>query len=394
MNVDKTSVSRFRLIAAAILAGGLGARLAFSATAFGTNDVTYFGVFARVIRSVGAIRIYHFNFDPPYNHPPLVGWILTGVNWLTDHGLSFPFALRLFPILADLGAAVLVMWIVRRRSGDRSALIAGAIVAFSPVLILVSGVHGNLDTVFCALTLLSLVLMVEKRWPVWAGVVGAVAVGVKLIPLVVIPVIAVSLGTRRTFLRYSLGFLVASAAIWVPPLLRESHGVTTYVLGYRGQYGHWGLQELATLAGVKKSTLISAQGVMGWGASALAMLAGIWFLVRTKYRAPYAAAGLALTVLLLLLPGFGSQYLSWPAAFVFFIGAGLAAAYSLAAGVFLFVVYAGWSHGLPLNNIHVDLHQSTWGITLGMISWAVLGLIVAYAFMRARRIRDADVLAY
>jgi 4-amino-4-deoxy-L-arabinose transferase-like glycosyltransferase len=390
---DGAGVRRFRLLAAAIAAGGLGARLAFSLTSFGTNDVTYFRWFARTVRAIGPVSIYHVHFNPPYNHPPLVGWMLAFVNWMTDRGLSFPFALRLFPIIADLGATLLVIRIVRPRKGDRSALLAGALVAFSPVLILVSGVHGNFDTVFCALLLLSLFLMVDKQWPVWAGVVGAIAVGVKLVPIVAIPVVALSLGRRRATLRYAAAFTIASTAIWVPALAREPHGIIKHVLGYRGQYAHWGFAELATLAGVSRHALHSVQGIMAWCASGFAIVAGVWYLSRTRYRSPYAGAALSLTILLFLLPAWGSQYMSWPTALVFFIGTGLGASYSLAAGSFLLVIYAKWSVGFPLDHIHVTLHESMLGRSLGLLAWSVLGVMAVYALVRARRIGKAEIPA-
>jgi hypothetical protein len=375
---------RFRLAGAGIAISGLVIRLVLSAFAFGTNDVRYFTGFARVIKYVGPIAIYRYRFQTPYNHPPLVGYMLMFVNRLTSWGLRFPFALRLFPILADVAAAVLVMRVVRRYRGERSALVAGACVAFSPVLILVSAVHGNFDTVFCVLILLSLYLMVEKRWPAVAGVAVAVAVGIKLVSVVALPVVLLSARNRRAFVQFAGAFVFVTAAIWLPSLLREFHSVVKNVIGYHGGYGRWGVEEFATMAGVRRHTLSSVRGIMGWVALGVAMAGSVWYLLRTRHRSPYAAVGLALALLLLLLPAWGAQYMSWPAVLVLFISTGLAWWYSIAAGVFLFVVYSSWSTGgFPWHNIRA-VQLDAFSARFGVAAWVLLAACVAYALVRAR----------
>jgi hypothetical protein len=380
-------------ILAGIVLLGLAVRLAVSATTFGTNDIVYFSRYAAVIRVHGPIAIYHVHFKwLPYNHPPLIGLLLGAVNWLHDRGFSFQFALRLFPIVADCGSALLMADIFRRHGGPRKALLIAAAIALNPVLILISGFHGNIDTVFCFLLLLSLYLMVERGRPIAAGAAGAVAVGVKLIPLIVIPLIILSARNRKDAFKYTAGLAVTSALIWGAALVREWHGVLSQVFGYRGQYGAWGVGRIARLLGISTSALTSARGTLGIITVIVATVIGIWYATRA-HRSPYAAAGLALATMLLLIPAWGDQYLVWPVIFLFFIDSRLAILYSVVTGAFLFETYTVWSHmAFPWHREAIAGPLDTWGTILGFASWALLAGTILYAVVRSRRAADRDVV--
>lgn len=49
-------------------------KLALSYKVYGTNDITYWIAFSRIIQEFGTFKIY--SLVKIYNHPPLVSWIL------------------------------------------------------------------------------------------------------------------------------------------------------------------------------------------------------------------------------------------------------------------------------------------------------------------------------
>jgi hypothetical protein len=376
-----SNVRTYGWLLAGIVLTGLTVRLVLSATSVGTDDVFIFAHFAKVVRNHGPIAIYHFHFMLPYNHPPLIGPILVVVNWLHDQGLNFAFSLRLVPILADCGTTLVMAAIFRRHFGPRKALLIASAIALNPVLILISGFHGNLDTLFCFLLLLSLYLMVERRNPLVAGAAGAAALGVKLVPLVVIPLIVISTRNRKDATRYTASLAVVSALIWGPTLWLEWHGALNQIFAYRGLFGNWGIGAIASLLGVSHVTLNSVRGWLGAATTAFSTLVGIWYVIRVN-RNSYAAAGLTLALMLFLLPGWGDQYMAWPMVFVFFIDPGLAVLYSLVAGVFLFEIYTLWSGGFPWYREAMAAAMDDLGTTLGLVAWVTLAGLILYAIVR------------
>src|SRR5450631_4283013 len=119
-------------------------------------------------------------------------------------------------------------------------------VACSPILVIISGYHGNTDPVFTMLVLLSVYLLADRRAPALAGVALALALGVKIVPIVVVPCLMIyALGKgRATLLRFVAGFGAASALFWVPALLEQWSAIRRNVLGYSGSTDHeWGIAQ-------------------------------------------------------------------------------------------------------------------------------------------------------
>ena len=149
------------------------------------------GVFAQGVRDFGPVGIYGHHFEVSlYNHGPLAGWFLLAINWLLDHHVtSFPFLIRLPACLADFVTALLVFELVRLVRSPRDAAVAAVLVAWSPVLFVISGFHGNTDPVFVMFALLSVYLLVVRGWALAAGVAFGIAVSIKLVPVVLAPLL-------------------------------------------------------------------------------------------------------------------------------------------------------------------------------------------------------------
>ena len=364
---------RPRATVAAFAVPVLIVKLVIAARTIGTKDMLHWDDFAAGVRDGGPVGIYGLSFPHSfYNHPPLMGFVLWIVNGLQDIGISDNFSIRALASLCDVGSAFVLLALLRRRRPLQQATFAAVLLAVSPVLLLVSGFHGNTDPDFVFLTLLGLYLLVERRLPLWAGVVLALAIGVKIVPMVVLPALAVYAWKRgpRTLLLLAAGFLATFALTWGPALLTQFQPVKAHVLGYAGNgYSLWGFMQIghwlgdpgwvAVLGGPGRIGLVLVCAVL----PALA----VWM----RPAAVLPAVAWSLLVFLAFATTFGVQYLAWTVAVAYFVDLWWATAYNISAGILLAVIYNRWSGGLPWN--YADPTLFTTGEKIGLLApWAVL----------------------
>src|SRR5437773_1630297 len=131
------------IIALALVA--LTLKLAIAYNTIGTNDAVVFYGFAKVLSQHSLEWTYqHSRY---FNHPPLTAYYLRGIyalteqRWCQDIGIHFPFLLRLPGIIADFLVVVVLLRI--SKIDIRIPTSALALLAVSPVSLMVSGFHGN-----------------------------------------------------------------------------------------------------------------------------------------------------------------------------------------------------------------------------------------------------------
>lgn len=173
------------------------AKLVISMTTRGTQDIGTWIGFAQGVNQQGPAGIYGIDFGKLngtlYNHPPLVGYYLEALNKLSQWGAPLGVTLRVVSSAADVISGVLVFEILRRRTPRLRSTMSGIAVAASPVLFLISGYHGNNDPLLMMLVLLGCFLIIDKQMAGLGGVALGLAIGIKLVPIVVLPTIAVYL---------------------------------------------------------------------------------------------------------------------------------------------------------------------------------------------------------
>jgi glycosyl transferase family 87 len=324
-------------------------KLVIAATTLGSDDVQWFTLFARAVHRVGPINVYAQHFGLPYNHPPLVSWWLVLNNWLTGHTpLTLPFLIRLPATLADVVSAWLIFTILRRRRPLSEATAAGVLVGCSPVLVIISGFHGNTDPVFVMFCLLSAWLLADRGRPGWSGVCFAAALSVKIVPIVILPALLITAARRRSLGSFVMGAAVVIVPLWLPVLIRQWHPFLHNVIGYSGTErvkGPWGLVNLAWSSGhlsLARSLVFHGKLLPVLLSAALAALV----VTRADKNLP-AAVGMAFGAFVAFSPVFATQYLAWPVAGLYLVDFFSATAYNLSCGLFLFLIYNRWNHGLP-----------------------------------------------
>lgn len=355
-------------------------KLIIAARTFGTNDIAHWLDFAHGVGVNGPVGVYSFHFTHSfYNHPPLIGFYLLALNAAGHIGISVPFGIRAVSSLADVASALLVFEIVRRRSPLKAAVLAGAGTAASPILFLISGFHGNTDPIFVMFALLSAFLLADKDRPALAGCAMAIAISIKIVPVVAIPCAIVYAFTRgrRCLTSFALGMSGVSLIVWTPALLTQWKTIKSNVFGYAGVNGrNWGLAELGRLSNQPAwATYIEGNGrTLVVAVCALVPAVLVWRNPRILVQ------GVAFSLLgfLALTPTFGVQYMAWAAAPSFVLGVSAGYAVNLLGGVFLFDIYDHWSRGLPWDRAHAGPFVPR-EVDSGIVVWTVLLAVMVLA---------------
>jgi hypothetical protein len=439
---------RARVLVLGIGVFALALKLWVAANTFGTTDVFLWRDFAQSVRQHGPVGIYGQHFLLVYNHAPLSGWMLVAINWMTDHGMGqFPFLIRVPASVADVITGLVVFELVRQRRSVREATVAASFVVLSPMLLIVSGFHGNTDPVFVMLGLLSAYCIVVRRVPILAGVAFGLALSVKLVPIVLLPTLLVLVArsakreerapaspavaskdrsakreerapaspavaskdrsaTRvgrvaagpavvtdgriawRRIGSFVLGMSAAMVPLWLPVVLTKWTEFRTDVLGYAGvPLRQWGLIQLLRWAGLTPGAegMIAGPGRFG----ILLICAGVPALL--AWRRPSAAGpavGLTLVLFLWLTPAFGMQYLSWAVAAAYLVSTWAASVFNVIGSIFMVVVYDHWNNALPWHwNVAPGIPFRPVELALQVPVWLSLGVVVVSG-LRLLRVTD------
>jgi len=324
-------------------------KLALALKTYGTNDVYAYDQFSTWSRYLG-VELYHV--DPLFNHPPSMIYLLHTISWLAGATrLPFQFWLRLPGILADAANLWIVWKLLGDRVTERSVFWSLILLAAAPTLILISGFHGNTDSLVIFFLLLAIYL-VERGASAWAvGAAFGLAHCIKIFPAIAGPLLLLHLARRGRKLKFCAAAGAVLMAAWSPFIFQDPRAVIGNVFGYRSVYGQWGLsylvQHLAAVApgfepvdaAFKRFGTYLALGLVLWFS---------WRLNRAQPTAPlFAQTGFLFFLFLSVSSGFGVQYLAWLAPWVVSFGLAPAAVFFSASGVFLFLVYHFWAQGFP-----------------------------------------------
>ncbi len=350
---------------------------------FGTNDVYAWRRFADGARAFGG-GLYAVAGD--FNHPPSMLHVLPLIGSLSDaSGIPFPFWIRLPAIVADVGILWLVWRILGVRVAERSIGWAVLFLAAAPPLILISGFHGNTDSVMIFFILLAIHLLERgpRRW--MAGAAFGLALSVKVVPVILIPLFLFYPKSFRKALEFFAGTVGVIAVFWSPFLWMEPVLIARKVFGYGSLFGIWGISSLIDSGTAAEwSSLVQRAATF----SLIALIAcGSWWMNRSK-QAPslFSQAGLVFFAFLALTTGFGIQYLAWLTPWVVELGALPTAVLYATSGVFLLVVYNYWSLGFPWYVADSNIVGSWAGHLdfLQLLCWLTVVFVFAVAWKRAR----------
>ncbi len=343
------STRQRRTAIALIAAIAFAAKLLLALKTYGTNDVyTYerFGLWSRYF----GVELY--KIAPDLNHPPSMLHILSFILRISEiTKLPFQFCLRFPGILADAGTLWLICRIVGDRIADRAVFIGVLLVAIAPINILISGYHGNTDPIMIFFVLAAVWLAGYRDNAVAGGMALGMAFCIKIAPVVVVPVLFLSLpGARRRILFFGAAGAVVVAG-WSPYVFQDPSAVAHQVFGYKSSYGLWGLSWLfrqldnAWPAFHPVDRAYSERGslfVLG-----AILILSIWMNRMKRKPSLYAQAGMVFLFFFSVTSGFAVQYLAWLTPWVAELGALPVGLFVLTGSTFLLVVYDYWNLGMP-----------------------------------------------
>ncbi|MFN2442517.1 MAG: glycosyltransferase 87 family protein [Thermoanaerobaculia bacterium] len=366
----------------AIFGLGLGSRLLLVVTSIGTNDVPFMILWAKLIRQHGIAGSYARMWE--LNHPPLAMLMFSLLDSLAGvTGLEFTDLLRVAQVIAEGVTATCLLILLRRHKIEMPI---AAYYLLCPAAIFISGFHCNTDATMLAFLMVG-VLALSFGMPFLAGIAVACSVGIKIIPLFLVPLFL--LAARREWWRVASGFAIAFSTIFVPVALLAGPSFVRNVFGYSGFSGKWGfpalllwseslIAEPRTTLLYKTALLYAQQGKYLVVAAVVALLLLAWRRLNVDSD-PILWLGrfipLILLAVLIVAPGYGVQYLIWPLPLLpLLLPPRTYAATILAVSAYVFLTYTTWAEGFPWG--YADSVAQTPGksllIPLGLVLWIFL----------------------
>lgn len=367
------------VIVSAIAVFGLKVYLAY--TTGGAPDISVWTDFLKNIKQCGmcvyekgGLMIFPGGQKVnPFNHPPFMIHFLKAVGFMAETtGLSFAFVFRLITSLFDLGSVVVIYQLLKRTETFTPATLL--IFVFAPATLIVSGYHGNTDTLMIFFLLLS-VLALTSRPTVWlAGIIFGLALSIKIIPVIFVPCIFFYLPTSRKRAEFFVvaGLIFAMASL--PYIVQDPVLIAREVFGYRGFPGRWGwtrgLYYLTQGQGVY-NTAVRIGTYLLFG-----LIAYRSYKMNRNLRGPSLPLqfGVVVFVFLSLTTGWGTNYMAWLDPFVVLLGFPLALLYYITSGAMMFYHY------------FIDGDETTWLIP---VTWLVV-LLIARVYLRRTFPKESD----
>lgn len=356
------------------------AKLFCAATTSGTLDVVCFREFGRIISNEGLIALYEK--IPVFNHTPLVG---TGVSLLFDAtgGRDVPFRLllRLPAIAADVLTVVALLW-VRRRTG-RPAWWALGLFAASPVAFMISGYHGNIDSLVALGLLLTTLACFSPNGAALCGLCWGLTCQVKIIPLLVAPVFFFHWWHRGQAWRFlTVGALTALVG-WAWPLVTIPEVFAQRVLGYNSMWGTWGISALIRMSGAEGLDAVRLAPANAGVSAALklvvmaAVCALAWRRRAAEPMSLFTTLSLAWLLFFVFAPGFCVNYLIWLAPFVLVHSERSYVAVTAASAVALFAFYTTVCGSLPWDKAYEGIKTAPLWIPWLLLPWVTMAVCLA-----------------
>jgi Gpi18-like mannosyltransferase len=369
---------------------------------FGSNDVATFYIFARSLSEHGLAWTYHNGVvfapgSPLFNHPPLTAYYLRLIDGLAhqqgfrDCGLTFPFLLRLPGIIADF---VTVLFVLRISTSDerfRIPIWALALLAISPVSIMISGFHGNTDSVMVMFLVLASFACLRNR-PLLCGLLLALSSQVKIVPLLFFPIFFLFWFSRRKTLLFFVPFAVAFLTLSWEPVFTFPILFIKNVLSYGSFWGIWGLTYWLRMTGYPELGVVNFYNLPPWESFIITLLKGLIVgavLVIAWRRRKLDGYGLvhsiayAWIIFFVFSPGVSAQYMVWLAPFILVLSPTFYAYLVASSSLFLFFFYNITAGGLPWYLSVSRQNLNTLWTPWSLWPWAVLLLGLVYLWKRA-----------
>jgi hypothetical protein len=232
-----------------MIGAGLAARLIVAAVTNANTDDLHSFDFVRTALREDPLHTYEdvppLRWPYPPGYFPFVAFC-AGID--SALGIDFRHLLRLGPVAADVGIAMLVQHLLGTRGASERTRLAGAgLVLFGPVFLGVSAYQGQLDPVAILPALAALALWQRDgdRRALHAGLLIGLGGSMKTIPLLMVLALAPSARSLRELVTLGTAAAAVPLAMLAPFLAVDAGSVIDH-LRYSGFPGLGGLSLVAT----------------------------------------------------------------------------------------------------------------------------------------------------
>ena len=212
----------FALWASLLFLGGFALRLFLGYSESGYQiDMDTFKAWARIVNEVGFSQIYRQDIFLDY--PPGYLYVLRGLEQLRlllgldASSQAFTLVMKLPSLLADLGCAGALLWVGKRRLGEKPGLLLAGAYLFCPAVLVNSAQWGQADSFCTAILLLSVALLYCGQYEASALLYG-VSVACKPQMLIFAPLYLFFVIRERKWLRLVTGILCGVGALLLTAL--------------------------------------------------------------------------------------------------------------------------------------------------------------------------------
>jgi len=393
--VERLALSpRWFLFIALTAALAFGLKTTLALRTMGTSDIVTWKQDLKKVDTEGWEALYRDGVDSVapsgesyhhvqvFSHPPFMLHVLPVWRWLAwATGRPLEFWVRLTCSVADQGSLLLLCLFRARLPGLRIQPAALLLFAASPILVLISGFHGNSDPIMMFFVLLSIYCMEIKKQPALSGVSLGLAMGIKVVAVIFAAALLFFNPTLRDKLRFSLATIGVVLASALPYVIQNPSLILHRLSQYNSQPMLWGWSFVTAAFADSPRYHWIYDGFMNYGKGVLLLML-VMLPIMMNWRgirwSLLAQCGLLAFFFLFFIPGFAVQYLAWLAPWAVVLGTFPFAFHNLTAGAFLAVVYTHWCRGFPwyyANAFEVPV-WSRLGLFLGLTCWFLTGVIL------------------
>ena len=257
-----------------------------------------------------------------WNYLPTYGFVMAIAVYVQElTGLPWVAVARIPAIVFDLGVVAMVYALADKQKAGLRAFQYACI----PIAVLVSAVHGQMESLCLLLALGAFLALRSHPRAVLAGVLIGLAISVKTWPALFLPALLLALPGWAARARLLAGaaavglVLLLTQPLTVGSPVQQLPATVARILSYHAPGGSWGWTSVVyayspyTPENYEDSVLWGIVGQVGSMLTLLAVAAAIWWWRRAD---PLVVAGVAASTFQITTAGHGAQYLTWPMPFL------------------------------------------------------------------------------
>jgi Gpi18-like mannosyltransferase len=215
-----------------LIVGAFCLRLWLSFQSNDIIDVQNFRLVAQTIQSQGIFALYA-QTPGQYPYPPLWIWFAWAAEQLTQLGiLDFSLLIRLPSIVADT-LCVYFVWAWWNDRHPCYSWLSAFLYAINPISLVVTSLHGQFDSLPTLLIIIALYTFRRGQVNLSASALSF-AIAAKSFPVLLLPVLLISVPSLGARIRYILIALTPVVMILLPFMFRIPSAVIDQLFGYAG----------------------------------------------------------------------------------------------------------------------------------------------------------------